>query len=430
MKSKSPFQRANWLSIIVLALALFFSREQPAAAAVINLQPHSTNVLAGSNATFNVVAGGQAPISYRWSFNGTNLPDGGSFSGITNATLTISNVATANAGDYCVVVSDSDNVVTSAVATLTVLLPPAVATQPLNQYVLSGGSATFAVTATGDAPLSYHWLLNGVPLSDTSRVSGTTTNRMTIQNVQSVDTGSYWVVISNAWGSITSSVAALNLATVRYVNASNSSPVSPYTSWVTAATVIQDAVDVATDGDLILATNGIYQTGGRIVYGALTNEVVVNKAVTVQGVNGPAATTIRASGISFGDSAVRCVYLTNGATLAGFTITGGSTRSVSWGTVTPENCGGGVWCESTGTVISNCVFAGNTALMAGGAVYGGTLINCTIANNLCSMGGGAAFSTLTGNVGGGAYQSRLDACTIQQNSSPSGGGGVLASAGS
>jgi hypothetical protein len=218
-------------------------------------------------------------------------------------------------------------------------------------------------------------------------------------------------------------------ATTYYVNVSNAVPTSPYTNWNMAATNIQDAVDISADGDLILVTNGIYQTGGRIVYGALTNEVVINKAVAVQSVNGPAVTMIRGGGIAYSDSAVRCVYLTNGAALAGFTIMNGSTRSVSWGTVTPENCGGGVWCESTGTVISNCVLAGNIALMAGGAVYGGTLINCTMSNNTCAMGGGAAFSTLTnclltGNVGGGAYQSRLDACTIQQNSTPSGGGGV------
>jgi hypothetical protein len=71
-------------------------------------------------------------------------------------------------------------------------------------------------------------------------------------------------------------------ATTLYVDVNNLAPAAPYTAWTNAATSIQDAVDVAGLGDEIVVTNGVYQTGGRVVSGALTNRVAVTNAVTVR----------------------------------------------------------------------------------------------------------------------------------------------------
>lgn len=54
------------------------------------------------------------------------------------------------------------------------------------------------------------------------------------------------------------------LAAVHYVSPSSINPASPYSSWTTAATNIQDAIDVTSGGDEVIVTNGIYATGGRV----------------------------------------------------------------------------------------------------------------------------------------------------------------------
>jgi hypothetical protein len=229
-----------------------------------------------------------------------------------------------------------------------------------------------------------------------------------------------------------------------YVNLNSISPVPPYADWSTAATNIQDAVDASSDGDLILVTNGVYQAGGRIAEGfSLTNRLVMDKAVTVQSVNGPAVTVIQgyqdSSGGSGGNDgdAIRCVFLTNGTTLTGFTLTNGATFSSINGGVIPgdDQSGGGIFCTSSNAVVSNCVLAGNTAFGQGGGICGGTANNCMITGNICPAGdgGGAALcildnSVLTNNSafsGGGGYSNTLSNCTLIANSAGFSGGGAF-----
>lgn len=199
---------------------------------------------------------------------------------------------------------------------------------------------------------------------------------------------------------------------IRYVNIANPTPVAPYTNWLTAATNIQDAVDVAAAGDVVLVSNGVYMTGGRAASGSLlTNRVVIDKVITVRSVNGPAFTAIRGAGPD-GDAAVRCVWMTHGASLAGFTLTNGATRT-SGDTIT-ERGGGGLWAASTSTRISGCILAGNSAAANGGGVQGGTLDNCLLTGN------SAGFS------GGGARSAVLNNCTVTGNSAIEGGGGSSA----
>jgi len=270
------------------------------------------------------------------------------------------------------------------------------------------------------------------------------------------------------WGGL--ALAALlsfnTTATTFYVDANGTNPVSPYTDWSTAATNIQDAIDVSTNGDLVLVTNGVYATGGRSWYGSGTNRVTLTNAITLQSVNGPAVTWIVGNQVAGTGSALtnaaRCVgmgSMGSGPVLSGFTLTNGEagtgnylngggvaflnginagivTNCVLVGNLATNSAGGGAYrCK-----LINCQITGNSALNGGGA-YGCTLINCVVTSNTAApgigqpggYGGGACNSTnfnciISGNVaasrGGGTYGSTLINCTVVANSSSFQGGGV------
>ena len=173
--------------------------------------PASQTAISGGNATFAVTAGGQPPFGYRWLFNGTNLPAGGNVSGTTSNLLTIRSVTSPNAGSYSVLVTNSYGSVTSAVATLTVALPPSFSTQPTNLAVVAGGNALFSATASGAPPLAYQWRQNGTNLASGSSLTGATSNVLSLSAVTATNTGSYTLVATNGYGAATSSVATLTV---------------------------------------------------------------------------------------------------------------------------------------------------------------------------------------------------------------------------
>ncbi len=222
--------------------------------------------------------------------------------------------------------------------------------------------------------------------------------------------------------------------TTRYVDLNNSNPSPPFASWATAATNIQDAIDAAVAGDLVLVTNGIYATGGRRWFDSGTNRVTLTNAVTLQSVNGPAFTWIvgnRIAGVGLAlTNAARCVYLGNNAVLSGFTLTNGEGGAFNY------PAGGGV----VGGTVTNCVLTGNLATnSAGGGAFRSTLIDCLIVGNSASSGGGACACALIrctvvsnnavnggGVYGGGVYgASSLANCVLAGNNASSSGGGAL-----
>src|SRR5207302_558524 len=83
---------------------------------------------------------------------------------------------------------------------------PSITTQPANQTVTAGQTATFTVVAAGTPPLSYQWKKNG------TAISGAASSSYTTPATTSADNGSqFTVTVSNTAGSVTSNAATLTV---------------------------------------------------------------------------------------------------------------------------------------------------------------------------------------------------------------------------
>jgi hypothetical protein len=167
-------------------------------------QPASVTVTVGQTATFSVTATGTAPFNYQWLKNSQNI------SGATAAGYTTPATMAGDSGaKFDVVVSNLAGSVLSAMATLTVnaaSMGPTITAQPASESVTLGQTATFSVTATGTAPLTYQWQKNG------GNISGATTASYTTPATTSADNGAKFdVIVSNTAGSQTSAMATLTM---------------------------------------------------------------------------------------------------------------------------------------------------------------------------------------------------------------------------
>lgn len=172
-------------------------------------------VSSGQTATFTTVANGTLPLFCQW-FRDTNtlvatptinFPPAHTLVG--NPSVALTNVQSADAGGYIVVVSNAYGSVTSSVANLTVnLVQPTITTQPQDLTVIPGQYATFSVTAVGSEPFGYQWYYNTSAL-----LTNATGSTLILTNVQPGDAGSYSVIVTNPLGSATSSNAVLTVNT-------------------------------------------------------------------------------------------------------------------------------------------------------------------------------------------------------------------------
>jgi hypothetical protein len=311
-----------------------------AVAPTITSQPLSQTIIAGQTATFSVVATGTSPLAYQWRKNGTAI------SGATAASYTTPAETTSdNGAQFTVVASNSAGSATSSAATLTVnaaTVAPSITTQPLSQTIIAGQTATFSVTATGTAPLSYQWRQNGVAIGGASSSSYTTPAETTSANGTQ-----FSVVVSNSAGSVTSAAATLTVNAATVAPSITTQPLSQTiiagqtaTFSVVAAGTSPLAYQWRKNGTAISgATASSYTTPAETTSdnGAQFTVVVSNSAgtvtsaaailtVTAPGTLISSASTLAFASVNVGSSSILSATLTNSGsssvTLSGVSISG------------------------------------------------------------------------------------------------------------
>jgi hypothetical protein len=86
---------------------------------------------------------------------------------------------------------------------------PFVLTQPTNLTILTGGNAVFSAAVIGSTPLVYQWQQNGTNLAAGTGISGADTTNLMFTGITTNSTANYTLIVTNVYGSVTSSVAAL-----------------------------------------------------------------------------------------------------------------------------------------------------------------------------------------------------------------------------
>jgi subtilisin-like proprotein convertase family protein len=168
-------------------------------AVAISTHPASQTTCTGDDVSFTVAATGTG-LTYQWRKNGSPLTDGGSISGATTNTLTLTGIAAADAGNYTVTVTGVApcTPVTSTTAVLTVNNAVVINTQPDDAAVCATFPVTFTVNAAGTG-LSYQWYKGnfpGTPLTNNANISGVNTASLHFNQANVPDVDNYYVIVS------------------------------------------------------------------------------------------------------------------------------------------------------------------------------------------------------------------------------------------
>ncbi|WP_263379578.1 lectin-like domain-containing protein [Granulicella paludicola] len=181
---------------------------------VIDAQPQSLTILAGGSASFQVHATGSATLSYQWYRVPSGQTTGVALAGETATTLSLPASLTSVLNDqdsYYASVTNAYGTASSLQATLSVGGGISITKQPSNDYISSGQTGSFSISAISLLPLTYQWYQVSLTGASATAIAGADQATYVTPAANSAQNGSsFYVVVSNgATVSVQSTTATL-----------------------------------------------------------------------------------------------------------------------------------------------------------------------------------------------------------------------------
>lgn len=374
-------------------------------APIITQHPASVGINRNSTTTLVMAAtlrGGGTPNLQWYAGTSQNPLAATLIPGATGFTYTPPAFSSTGSFQYFCRASLSGNYSDTTTATITVVDPPQITSQPASQSIFIGQTATLTTTASGTSP-QYQWYRGTAP--DTSQPVGGNSPSFTTPALS--NSASYWVRVSNAGPTVVNSSTA------------------------TITVTEQPSLTVTTTADVVNNLDSQTSLREALVYAqSLGGARTINFAPALAG-----QTVTLTNGWADGNDA-SALQITGNITVAGLSTAPGITLRIgngiqkrhffvhSSGSLTLENLtltngystdyGGAVWSYGA-LIVRNCTFVGNFAAAEGGAIqaWGDSpsvlLENSTFTGNTAN-GGGSALNlgsvsmtlrhlTITGNLG-------------------------------
>ena len=187
----------NWVAAASSAGARYVAGVAP----VLTSQPGDRNVFAGDNVQLAASATGAAPLRYQWRYQGMNLP------GATNATLWLTDIQTSQSGVYNILVYNRGGYALGTNFTIDARVQLRITRQPWDVVAIAASGTNFNVQAIGTGTLHYQWQKNS------TNIPNATNYLYPLSNIQAANEGTYRVIVSDDYDSLTSDSATLTVVT-------------------------------------------------------------------------------------------------------------------------------------------------------------------------------------------------------------------------
>jgi hypothetical protein len=203
----------------------------------VTANPTDETVSAGNTASFTAVAGGNPAPTVQWEVSTNGGATFTPISGATSTTYSFTTTAGQNGNQYEAVFTNVVGSATTTAAALNVQFAPGITTNPTNQTVAAGVTATFTAAASGNPTPTVQWAVSTDNGATFNPISGATSTSYSFTTSAGQNGNEYEAVFTNSIGSATTTAATLTLQTAPNVttNPANQSVGAGATASFTAA---------------------------------------------------------------------------------------------------------------------------------------------------------------------------------------------------